>query len=274
MKYKYKEIQGIKIAYRNEGEGKPLFMIPPWTSGSLAYERLVALLDKKKYRLIRMQLPGWGGAIHKTTIKDDSFDGYLNLISDFINSFDYDDYDILGYSIGVTFILHGITNNLIAPDKMVLVSGFQRSSDIFESELNSRLKFYPMVKDSKFLHWIMKSLMLLFYIYEAYTGKPYKDKEMRKMFFRVIFENVKFNMNAVMQPLYTLGDIDTVKLRKYNSDAIMIYNKNEPACWQKSSKEIAKDLNIEPIVVDASDHRHLSFEPEKSVEYIDNFLRG
>jgi hypothetical protein len=273
MEYKYWEYKNVKIAYKEEGKGYPVFMIPPWTSGSRVYGRLAELFDKDMYKIIRIDLPGWGGSVSDQIPEDVSFYAYLEMISEFVNSFGYKEYSMLGYSIGVAFILQGISRKMFSPDKVVVVSGFQQRSDIFDSALNKNLRYYPIIKKLKFLFGLFKKVMEGIYSAEVEKGELYKEEEMRQLFTDIISENLKCDISSVMEPVYTLGDIDIEAVKENINEVIVVYNINEPIYYQESNKEIAEQFGVKPFVVDAFDHRHLSFEPEKSFEYIDNFLK-
>lgn len=272
MKYEVKKIDDIEVSYIDEGEGYPLFFIPPWGSSSLAFDGIAKLMEKDGIRIIRADLPGWGSR-SKQLLKVKDFDSYVHFISKFINSFGFKEYAVAGYSLGVTFILHAIAMGYINPSKNIVVSGFHSRKNIFEtnSRLSNNTKIYSSFKKLHVPMAVLRFNIKLLYFMELVTSRLYLSKA--QYYMKLIFSDaMNGDVESSMTPVFTLKDLDPAVIKRYKGKSLVIYNKNEPWYFKQFTQEIADMLEVKPVIINALNHRHLSFEPEKSYNVIKEFL--
>lgn len=272
MNYLEKELDGFKVNYIDEGQGIPVFFIPPWGSSSYAFEGVKRLLLKDGVRVIAINLPGWG-KVSRPLLENKSFESYVQLISKFINSFGFKEYSILGYSLGVTFILGGIKMKLIDPTKVVLISGFHSRSNIFETEskLKNNVRILDNVRKFHIPLSFLKVCIQLVYFIELLSESLYRSKA--GYYVKLIFfDAMRGDLQSAIGPIYSLPDHSREDFKHYRGRALVVYNVNEPWYFKQFTKEIAEMFSVEPAIIEAYSHRHLSFEPEKSYNVVKDFI--
>jgi pimeloyl-ACP methyl ester carboxylesterase len=273
MEYKYIDIDGIKVAYIEEGEGFPMFFIPPWASSSIAFEGVTKLLlkESENIKVIRVDLPGWGGKT-KGRMESNDFQAYVDIVAKFINSFGYLDYGVLGYSLGATFLLHAIEQGKIHPNKTVIVSGFHGRTNIVDVDSRLRSNFYRVQKliDLKIPSPVVKLLIGLIYFSELVTISLYRKHAV--YYIRLISKAINGDLRSAFNPMMTLKDLNAEMVKRNKGKVMVLYNSNEPWYFQQFNKEIAQMLDTEPVCIEAYSHRHFSFEPERSYRVIKDFI--
>ncbi|KKR06395.1 MAG: alpha/beta hydrolase family protein [candidate division WS6 bacterium GW2011_GWF2_39_15] len=269
--YFNKEIAGINVYYKESGEGYPLFLIPPWTASNMAFDGLVELLKDYPIKIIRPDLPGWGGKT-KQKLEDKSFGSYVEFISDFINSFGFKKYAVLGYSLGNTFLLHAIAKKLINPEKLIIISGFHSRSNVFEVEcdLNRNLKIYYLTRKLRIPKRGLKFILANFYLYEMIVNDIYRRKY--RYFTRLVGTSIFADFDSVMEPMLTLEELHGEQLKDYKGKSLVLYNSKEPWYFVRFTQEIADMLGVKPVTIEAFSHRHFSFEPERSYDITRDFI--
>ncbi len=91
-------INGLEINYRIIGEGKPLLILHGWGSRSEKWERVGELLIKKGFKVIILDLPGFGKS--QKLLVSWNLDEYCNFVEKFINFLGLDKFYLLGHSFG------------------------------------------------------------------------------------------------------------------------------------------------------------------------------
>jgi pimeloyl-ACP methyl ester carboxylesterase len=96
-----KEIGGVRLAYSEQGEGTPLFMLHGWGASGALFDS-AAELAAQKYRVIRPDFPGFGNSPEPPEAW--SVGDYALLTRDFISSFGCGKVLLLGHSFGARVI--------------------------------------------------------------------------------------------------------------------------------------------------------------------------
>jgi pimeloyl-ACP methyl ester carboxylesterase len=94
-------INGTEIHYRDEGEGFPVLLVHGTSSSLHTFDGWATEL-RKKYRVLRFDMPGFGLS---GTMPDNDFslDNYLKLIDDFLGKMNAEKCHIAGSSLGGWF---------------------------------------------------------------------------------------------------------------------------------------------------------------------------
>ncbi len=94
------EVDGMRVHYRDEGEGPPLLLIHGILASLHTWDDWVDIL-KGEYRLIRLDLPGFGltGPANFTYDRDN----YLQFINHFLKALDVERFTMVGNSLGGFF---------------------------------------------------------------------------------------------------------------------------------------------------------------------------
>jgi len=114
-------VNNIPTHYRDEGNGPVILMLHGWGSDLTSFDSL-ATWAKDKYRVLRLDLPGFG----KTPFTVDGswrLDDYIKFVTLFLNKLDIDKLDvILGHSMGGRIAMKAVGNNALKPEKVILLA--------------------------------------------------------------------------------------------------------------------------------------------------------
>lgn len=95
---KYIDINGLNVHYKDEGEGEVLVLLHGTFSSLHTFDSWARIL-KKKYRVIRLDLPGFG--ITGPSSKNEySISIFLDFIENFLNLLGVEKYHLAGNSLG------------------------------------------------------------------------------------------------------------------------------------------------------------------------------
>jgi len=95
---KFIDINGLSVHYRDEGKGFPLVLLHPSPSSLHSFDGLTAELSKK-FRVIRLDLPGYGLTGPNTT-GDYSLRWYMQFLDSFLTALQVDSCHLAGNSFG------------------------------------------------------------------------------------------------------------------------------------------------------------------------------
>lgn len=267
------ELNGEKISYRKMGKGTPIFCIPPWPSGSLVFYPLSLSLDN--YQIISIDLPGWGGytpAVKETYKLED----YLNLVSNFINSFGFNEYHLLGYSFGGLITQLLLTQNKVTPQKVIYVSTLHSGDEIKEMygrllELYKRIESVPL--SNAIIREIIKTTTLHSHIHNKELIYPGLEETI--MFKSIVDEDIAgCNVKLILGIWFEIFDknlLDPV-LHRYPSKVILA--DKDPLFIKSESLELADYLGVKPVIIPQLDHDHFVFNVNPSANEIEKFLSG
>lgn len=120
------EVDGIKIAYVDEGDGSPVLLLHGWPTSSFLYRNITPVLSRRN-RVIAPDLPGFGDS-GKPVDQQYSFELFAEVLDALVDQLELKDPGLvvhdLGGPIGVHWTLHrpglvsrlALLNTLIYPD--------------------------------------------------------------------------------------------------------------------------------------------------------------
>jgi len=98
------EVEGIKLHYIEAGEGKPLLCLHGGGPGASAWSNFkqnVPALTAAGYRLIMMDMPGYGRSAFDNKVDEDFFDYMGRILDGFLHAMGIpDSVDVIGNSLG------------------------------------------------------------------------------------------------------------------------------------------------------------------------------
>lgn len=112
------EIDGRKIHYTDEGEGKPILLLHGWGSSCAAY-RFIIKSFSDRFRMIAPDFLGFGDSEMFSEPWDVS--DYVDLTVKFIKALGIEDATLVGHSFGGRVIIKMVGQGLISPEKIVLM---------------------------------------------------------------------------------------------------------------------------------------------------------
>lgn len=120
------DVDGLTVAYVDEGDGPPLLLLHGWPTSSFLYREITPVLAKE-HRVVVPDLPGFG-ASSKPVDRQFSFELYASVLDTLVERLGLDDLGLvvhdLGGPIGVHWALHrpecvsrlAILNTLLYPE--------------------------------------------------------------------------------------------------------------------------------------------------------------
>lgn len=267
---KFREINGVKIGYREAGEGDILFCIPPWPSGSAVFIPLSNAL-KNGLKVISLDLPGWAGYSDKLKIEP-NLENYAYLIEEFIKSFNSTKFFILGYSFGGALTQLIIERGNIKPHKVILVSTLHSGNEI-NTQKYKYIRFYRNIEKLKLPYSLKKYLFASFFIGRRVLGSSYYKKYFKTKYYNLIVkEGLNADINIIFKSLFSLFHIELLDPIESNYKYLIIYAEFDPDFIKSETLEMAKYLKVEPYVIKGADHDHFTFDINKSSQVIYDFL--
>ena len=202
------EIENLKINYITEGTGEIVLVLHGWGASIETVMPIVNIL-KETMKVYAIDLPGFG----KSDLPDDVFGSfyYADIVKGFIDKMGIEKLSLVGHSYGgkLCIILSARYPEIIK--KQVLID----SAGLIPKRT---LKYHLKVKTFKIMKKVYKALFFwkdeeekMEKIYKKFGSDDYQNTSgiMRKIFVRVVNENMKPLLNDILAPtLLIWGDQD------------------------------------------------------------------
>lgn len=272
----FREIEGVKLAYKDVGKGELVFCIPPWPSSSFVYIPLsLALQDH--FRLVSIDIPGWAGQSDRMKVAP-TIENYAKLTTDFINSFHrfpLTRYSLLGYSFGGLICQCMMRDYEIKPRKMVYISTLHSGTRLRDRH-GKLLNLYTKAKKLGLPDSVIKSALHKYVTVILPRILHYKDalqtKDAQRLLSTYVRDLDKADVRTAFATVFSVLDTDFLGDYLKEFESLIVYASIDPAFIKEDSEELAKLLDVKPIVVDHADHNHFVFDVNKSADVILNFL--
>lgn len=247
------EINGLKINYIVEGQGKDVVVLHGWGANINTVLSIVNIL-KGKFRVHALDLPGFGESQEpKTPIS--SFE-YAEIVKMYMDKSGISNAILIGHSFGgkISIIIGSKYGEIV--DKIVLVN----SAGLIPKR---GLKYYIKVYSFKTLRFIYKSLLgdspeKLEKFYRKFGSTDYQDSSgvMRKILVIVVNENLLPMLGNIKAPtLLIWGDKDTAT----------------PLYMAKTMEKKIKDSGL--VVLEGAGHYSYLDEHHRFALILKNFLQ-
>ncbi len=180
-------VNDLVVEYRDEGFGEPILFLHGWGSNFSTFDGLTDIL-KSKYRVIRVDLPGFGKT--EAPEKDWDLSSYAKFVREFIKKIEIKPKAIIGHSFGGRVAVKGVSEGIFNCSKLVLIS----SAGIEERGIFLKVVMKGLAKIMKcilyippFVFWRKKIRKKIYKM----IGSDYDDAgEMKGMFARIISEDL------------------------------------------------------------------------------------
>lgn len=199
-------INNLVTEYDDQGQGPLVLMLHGWGNDLHSFDRLSERL-KSKYRVVRLDLPGFGGTQRPARwILDD----YIDFVISFLQKMNLEPEVLLGHSFGGRIIIKGVGQNKLRPRKIVMISPagvslFKSRRKLlgFLSKIGSLVLFVP-----PFLFWRQKIKKLF---YKLIRSDYDESSPMKEIFGAVVGEDLTPFARAVSLPtLLVWGEFDQI----------------------------------------------------------------
>ena len=112
-------VSGLAAEYADEGSGPVILMLPGWMNTLHNFDALTSLLAAK-YRIVRLDLPGFGGGTEAPP-SDWHISDYATFVKSFIEKVGLTSYILIGHSFGGRVAIKGVGQNILHPSRLILI---------------------------------------------------------------------------------------------------------------------------------------------------------
>ena len=109
-------VDGLATNYLDEGHGPTILMLHGWANTLHSFDAIMPALAKG-HRLVRVDLPGFGG----TEMPRDTWDvkAYARFVRNFCEKIGFAPDIIIGHSLGGRIAVKGLASNIFSTKKIV-----------------------------------------------------------------------------------------------------------------------------------------------------------
>lgn len=135
-------VDDLAVEYQDEGRGPVLVLLHGWMHSLTSFDALTTILSRK-YRVIRLDLPGFGASEVPRTpwhVGD-----YAQFVAHFLAKIDAHPTALVGHSLGGRIVLKGLAEQALAADKAVLIA----SAGVAERQTVRNWSFKMIAKAGK-----------------------------------------------------------------------------------------------------------------------------
>lgn len=190
-------VQNLAIEYQDEGQGPVILFLHGWKDNLRTFDAIVSLL-KFKYRIVRLDLPGFGKSEMPKTAWN--LDDYVALVNDFIQKLDLEVYVVVGHSFGGRIIIKGRSQNFIKAEKIVLIA----SAGLAQARTWRNLFLKILAKAGKFITLIPPfsfwRLKLRKKLYQKIGSDYFSAGSLKKIFVNIVKEDLSAAARRINQP--------------------------------------------------------------------------
>lgn len=206
-------VDEILTNYAIEGSGNNILMLHGWGDSLITFNILAKNLSTK-YRVIRLDLPGFGGSETPKEVYD--LEKYALFVSNFLDKIDNKDvYAVIGHSNGGAIAIKAVSESTIKPKKLILIA----SSGV-RSTYSGRKKVLRLAaKTAKFPTKLLPKKSqdkLKKKAYGAIGSDLFVAENLQETFKKVISEDIVEQAKNIKVPtLLIYGDSDTATPPNY-----------------------------------------------------------
>jgi pimeloyl-ACP methyl ester carboxylesterase len=199
-------VDNLAIEYQDEGSGPVMLMLHGWQDNLRTFDPLMPSLINH-WRVVRLDLPGFGGSEHPPTW---NLDDYVNFVAGFVTKLHLDVDILVGHSLGGRIAIKGVADSAFKPKRLVLIA----SAGIAKSNTLRNQAFMILAKTGKaataippfsaLRHRLRRQLY-------ARAGSDYLDAgPLKQTFLNIIAEDLQTSAAKLTVPtLLIWGDADT-----------------------------------------------------------------
>ena len=262
IKMSYYKYKNQDIFYEDQGTGQCLFFVHEWNSSSLPFRKLNVKYFEKNYRVICLDLPGYGNS---EFIEGLQFDDFTKILLELLDDLKIQKCTLMGFCLGTTIILdfnHKFPDRVIA---LILIEPILRFPNILIPLLIPKFGV-------TFLNYLSRNRFLFSLVGSQLIGP---DKRINNMVFKAIGNNDPQISLKYLELLYKKNKqchFETLDM-DIQGKSICILGKNTNYIFKKSAKSIINHFMIHDIyILDNTSHFILIEQPVEVSNIIHNFM--
>ena len=244
-------IDGLAVEYQDEGQGPAIVLLHGWMHSLASFDAITKLLSQR-YRVVRVDLPGFG--LSEPPPKPWYVGNYSELVAHLLKKLQLDPVALVGHSFGGRVIMKGLGDGTLKTQKIVLIdtAGNARRN-------TPRLRFYKAI---------------------AKTGKAFATlaprslyAAMRRRLYRRAGSDY-LEAGALSQTfLNTISEDLTESARKINIPAFLIWGEHDTTTPLEDGKRLASEISGSRFeVLPGAGHAPHLEQPEKVAQLISEFV--
>ncbi len=114
-------VQNIVAEYNDEGEGAALLFLPGWMNSISDFDKLASRLVSK-YRIVRLDFPGFSGGGTEAPPSDWGVKEYASFVRAFTEKVGLASYTLVGHSFGGRVAIKGVSEGILQPSRLILIA--------------------------------------------------------------------------------------------------------------------------------------------------------
>lgn len=267
---KFIEIDGMQVHYRDEGTGFPIVLIHGTSSSLHTWNDWTSVL-KKKYRVIRMDLPAFGITGPNTTA-DYSIKSYTNFLHQFLDKIKLDKFYLGGNSLGGNIAWNYTLEHPDKIEKLILIDASGLPTNKPQPAIFKMAK--TPILNSLFLY-VTPKFFIRKNIKEVYEDDNKITDELitryQKMTLRV--GNRQAFLDRAKLDFRQERNINLERLKHIKTPTLLIWGAKDNWIPLNNGKRMDSVLpNSKLVVLEKSGHVPMEESPEESLAILNVFL--
>lgn len=199
-------VNGLLTTYELAGSGRAVLLLHGWGDSLITYDSMAEQLEKK-YRVARLDLPGFGKS--QTPLDAWGLEDYASFVDAFLKKLGIDEvHAIVGHSNGGALAIKGLAKGILDSDKLVLIA----SAGIRDKRKTRRLLIKFVAKTGKILtFWLPTATRqrLRKKLYGTVGSDMFVAPHLQETFKRTVRQDVQADASRLALPtLLIYGDKD------------------------------------------------------------------
>ena len=265
---KFVNIDGLKVHYRDEGKGPVLLCLHGIQSSLHTWDGWAKEM-KNKYRIIRLDLPGWGftGPSNFGYSRDET----VKFLRKFVDTLGLKKINIAGNSYGGFLAWNFVVDNQKMVDKLIIIDG---GGYPFKPPLAVTLMTAPVIRNISSM--ITPKFIVAKFVRDVYGTKSRVTDETIDRYYNLMMyngnrkESVKFLQEVKEQITTESPGVKTIKI-----PTLIMWGKLDAWIPISVMERFKKDIpHARSIVYDDAGHIPMEEIPEITARDADAFLSG
>lgn len=245
-------VNNLATEYRDEGEGKVILLLHGWWDTLKTFDLITSSLINE-YRVIRLDLPGFGGT--EKPDKDWNLNDYINFVEAFINKLNLPVDFLLGHSMGGRIIIKGQSADKLKVQKNILIAP---AGNVCRQTARN-LFFKILAKIGKIAGFILP--------------KNFWENKFRRPFYRRLGSDYA-EVGALRNTFLNIINEDlTEATKKVSTPTLLIWGGDDIVTPLSDGKKIAESIKNSTLkVIEGATHFVHQEKAEEVVEVVDEFI--
>lgn len=261
------EIDGLKVHYRDTGEGEVIVLVHGFAASLHIWNAWVKSLEKR-YRVIRVDLPGFGLSEFKNFNDQHTVKYYTNFLNNFLKEVGVESFHLAGNSLGGWICWEFAAEFPQLVKKLVLIS----AAGYFDGETHSKTRALAKTKDFRKL---LKSGVPKFII-KRLMENSYGDKSKISRFEVDLYyglANSEGNLASLIKLANTTIKPRPEKIKEIHTPTLIMWGSDDNVVKLSNANQFHADLpDSELVIYEGVGHIPQVEIPLRSVADLEAFL--